>query len=274
MRGVAASASTSLEVMRKPCSATTCVEPRLQRRHRRPAPGWRDRWRSTRATSRGVPAPCASAPSALARSATRFRLQEGVERRIGARSTPDRSCCRLRLARHRRRRASSATSASFSHTAGSLSTMRQRLPIGHHGAGGIGLRRGLVAGGDQIGIDRHLGGGGSVVGRSAAKRRAASIRSCAGNGNSAWRIGGGDLGRRRHARRGRMWRRQRRLGPGIALEEAPAGLLVEGEGAADAVVLAGRLAGLDRAVLDHRIIEPGQVGPRQQRDVPLRRLGP
>src|SRR5690606_22699068 len=50
----------------------------------------------------------------------------------------------------------------------------------------------------------------------------------------------------------------------VTLEEAPAGLLVEGEGAADAVGLAGGLARIERRILADGIVVARQVGARQQ----------
>src|SRR5690606_4438008 len=73
------------------------------------------------------------------------------------------------------------------------------------------------------------------------------------------------LGRRRHldGARGRpgKWGRLRRVG----LEEAPTGLLVEGEGAADLVVRAGRRARAEIGVLDRLVIEARKVRTLQQR---------
>ena len=148
---------------------------------------------------------------------------------------------------------------------------RQRLPIRHHRRRGVRLRRGGIAGGHQVGIahfrrrriglrqaGRHVAGGIHQVLRR--ERQLAQPRL-------------DRLGQRRSeidaAGRGAL---ERRLGADIALEEAPLGLLVIGEGAADLVVGTGRRTGVDTDILQHRIVEPGQVRAGQQRDVAIGRV--
>src|SRR5690606_1533502 len=55
-----------------------------------------------------------------------------------------------------------------------------------------------------------------------------------------------------------------RLVRGLGLEEAPAGLLVEGEGGAGPVAETTRLTGIEGRLLDRLVVVAGQVGVGQQ----------